>query len=276
MLLMKSFVKRCASIRTILAVFILLGITYSIVTPIFEASDELWHYPLVQWLSKKQCRTRIMSAPGNSKPVSHRSITTSRAAARIDTSDLAEVRRENPHVDNGVITTDGNRNLITHNPAREAFPWRGTVLAVHLVRFISVLLGAATVWLTYRIALELFPDREWLALSAAAINAFTPMFIFISGAVNNDNLTMTFAFAGATADGEEIADCGGSKARGIWVIVAGQWLPLGIVLGLGALTKTSALALLPIAALAISVAAWRKASWWSFLQAALRQPCPCC
>src|SRR3989304_3739663 len=192
---MAHFARRFFTIRWILLAFILLASIYSVVTPIFEASDELWHYPLVQWLSK-----------GNPLPVQDRKSVgpwkqeasqpplyyylTGWATFWIDTSDLNAVRRENPHVDNGVITRDGNINLVIHDPARESFPWRGTVLAVHLIRFLSVLMGAVTVWLTYRIALELFPDKEWLALGAAAVNAFTPMFIFISGAVNNDNLTM--------------------------------------------------------------------------------------
>ncbi|MBI5567335.1 MAG: hypothetical protein HY870_20720, partial [Chloroflexi bacterium] len=135
------------NIKTILILFVLLASLYSIVTPIFEASDELWHYPLVQWLSK-----------GNPLPVQDAKnvgpwkqeasqpplyyYLTGWATFWIDTSDLAEMRRENPHADNGVITPDGNNNLVVHDPQREAFPWRGTVLAVHLVRFLSVLMGA--------------------------------------------------------------------------------------------------------------------------------------
>ncbi len=35
----------------VLAGFLLLGVLYSLVTPIFEAGDELWHYPFVQSLA---------------------------------------------------------------------------------------------------------------------------------------------------------------------------------------------------------------------------------
>ncbi len=31
--------------------FLALGTLYSVVTPIFEAGDEGWHYPFVQWLA---------------------------------------------------------------------------------------------------------------------------------------------------------------------------------------------------------------------------------
>ena len=49
-------------------------------------------------------------------------------------------------------------------------------------------MGTGTVLLTYLIALEIFPQDRYLAIGAAAINAFVPQFLFISGAVNNDNL----------------------------------------------------------------------------------------
>ncbi len=261
--------------------FLLLGITYSIVTPIFEASDELWHYPLVQWLSKgnplpvQDAKNVGLWKQEASQPPLYYWLT-GWATFWIDTSDMAQVRQENPHADNGVITPDGNRNLVVHQPQHEAFPWSGTALAVHLVRLLSVLMGAATVWLTYRIALELFPDRQWLALGAAAVNAFTPMFIFISGAVNNDNLTMLLCSLGLLLivkrvreyEGIGIRDQRAAErevpfARDFFYRV-GRWLPLGVVLGVGALTKTSALALVPITGLAVGVVAWRKGSWREF------------
>jgi 4-amino-4-deoxy-L-arabinose transferase-like glycosyltransferase len=282
---------RFLNIKTILIAFLVLGITYSVVTPIFEASDEVWHYPLVQWLStgnplpvQDAQNVGPWKQEASQPPLYYWLM--GAATAWIDTSDMAQVRQENPHVDNGVITPDGNRNLVVHNPEREAFPWSGTVLAVHLARLLSVLMGAATVWLTYRIALELFPDRTWLALGAAAVNAFTPMFIFISGAVNNDNLTMTLCSLGLLLivkrvreyEGSGIRDQG-SAARELPFVQdffyrIGRWLPLGIVLGLGALTKTSALALLPITALAVIAVAWRRGSWREFWAGALATALP--
>ena len=35
----------------ILVVFGILGVVYSIVVPPFEASDELWHYPMVKYIA---------------------------------------------------------------------------------------------------------------------------------------------------------------------------------------------------------------------------------
>ncbi len=282
---------RLINIKTILIAFLVLGTIYSVVTPIFEASDELWHYPLVQWLSKgnplpvQDAKNVGPWKQEASQPPSYYWLM-GWVTSWIDTSDMAQVRRENPHVNNGVITSDGNINLVIHDPQREAFPWRGTVLAVHLARLLSVLMGAMTVWLTYHIALELLPDRAWLALGAAAVNAFTPMFIFISGAVNNDNLTMTLCSLGLLLIMKRVREYEGSgirdqKAAGRELPFAqdffyriGRWLPLGVVLGLGALTKTSALALIPITGLAVIVVAWRKGSWREFWAGALATALP--
>jgi 4-amino-4-deoxy-L-arabinose transferase-like glycosyltransferase len=282
---------RLLNIKTILIAFLILGTIYSVVTPIFEASDELWHYPMVQWLSKgnplpEQDAKNVgpWKQEASQPPLYYWLMGWS--TFWIDTSDMTQVRQENPHVDNGIITPDGNRNLVVHNPQTESFPWRGTVLAVHLARLLSVLMGAATVWLTYKIALEIFADRPWLALGAAAVNAFTPMFLFISGAVNNDNLTMTLCSLGLLLIVKRVREYEGSgirdqKATERELPLAqdffyrfGRWLPLGIVLGLGALTKTSALALLPITGLAVSVVAWRKGSWREFWAGALATAIP--
>ena len=38
-------------LRLILALFVVVGVLYAVVTPVFEASDELWHYPMVRHLA---------------------------------------------------------------------------------------------------------------------------------------------------------------------------------------------------------------------------------
>ncbi|HID54593.1 MAG TPA: hypothetical protein EYP41_21460, partial [Anaerolineae bacterium] len=182
----------------ILALFILLGTIYAVTTPVFEASDELWHYPMVRHLADGnplpvQVFDPALAGPWNqeaSQPPLYYYLAAG-LTFWIDTSDMEVVRWLNPHVDNGIITADGNNNLAIHNPAWSRL--QGTLLAVRIVRLFSVLLGAATVYLTYRIGREAVPDRLEIGLGAAAVNAFMPMFIFISGAVNNDNLAIPLA-----------------------------------------------------------------------------------
>jgi 4-amino-4-deoxy-L-arabinose transferase-like glycosyltransferase len=251
-------------IHIVVVLYVLLASTYSIVTPLMEASDELWHYPMVKyiadhWLLPVQ-EPGVETAwrqEGSQPPLYY--FLGAVMTSWIDTDDLDRVRWLNPHADNGKITQDGNINLIVHGQA-DTFPWRGTALAIHLIRFLSVCMGAGTVYLTYMLVLEMWPQRRGLALSAAAIAAFNPMFCFISGAVNNDNLAMLLC------------------ALAIWLLVRmvrrhdardqrrRTWLQdcvvLGVVLGLGVLTKTSVMGLLPLTALAVGYVAWRRRSWW--------------
>lgn len=249
----------------ILALFVALGVAYSLVVPPFEASDELWHYPMVQFIATHWALP--VQDPANvgpwrqegSQPPLYYALAAA-ATFWIDTSDMPQVRYLNPQADLGVANPDGNINLVVHDPAREAFPWRGTVLAVHLIRLLSVGMGSAAVFLTYRLVYTLFPRRPLLALGATAIHAFTPMFIFISGSVNNDNLVVPLC----------------SLAL-LWMVRPSvrtrDALFLGLLVGLAALTKESALGLLPLALLAVAVRGWTQTlgvRWSQRLLAVLR------
>ena len=77
----------------------------------------------------------------------------------------------------------------------DSWPWRGVVLAAHLVRFFSVLLGAVTVFSTYGAARSIF-RRPRVPVLAAALVAFSPQFLFLSAAINNDNLVTACCTAG--------------------------------------------------------------------------------
>ncbi|HDQ74192.1 MAG TPA: hypothetical protein ENN19_19170, partial [Chloroflexi bacterium] len=66
------------------------------------------------------------------------------------------------------------------------FPYRGSVLAIHVVRLLTVIWGMGAIVGAYHLAREIVPGRPTLALAAAAFTAFNPHFIFISSVVNND------------------------------------------------------------------------------------------
>jgi hypothetical protein len=242
----------------ILLLNLVLGVTYALVTPAFEASDELWHYPMVRHLADGNPLPVQVFDPAQAGPwnqeASQPPLYYYLGAALtwwVDTSDMETARWLNPHVDNGVITPDGNTNLAIHDPA--ASPWQGTLLAVRIVRLFSVLLGTVTVYLTYRLGREVAPDRPEIALGAAAINAFLPMFLFISGAVNNDNLAIPLASLALLIMVRNVAarrDTGRAPKP-----VA--WLALGAVIGLAVLTKEGTLGLLPMAFGTAVVAAWQ-------------------
>lgn len=245
------------------ALFALLAGLYSLATPLFEASDELWHYPLVRHL-----------AEGGGLPVQDPAIPTAwrqegsqpplyYALAALLThwvpqNDLEALLPRNPHADIGNPNPDGNVNMVLHRPDERAL-WRGAALAVRLARGLSVLLGALTVLLAYALGLEALPRRPDLALAGAAIVALTPMFLFISGSVNNDNLLVTLSTAALwwllrlLREEEKRSETPGAQRAALW-----RWAVLGVLIGLAALSKTSGLALFAPAGLTLAWLAWRR------------------
>jgi len=277
--------------KILLIAYILLASLYSVVTPIFEASDELWHYPMVKYLADHALALPVQDPnvatawrqEGSQPPLYY--MLGAILTFRIDTSDLDKVRKLNPHADIGIVVPDGNYNMVVHDPAVESFPWRGTVLAVHLVRFLSVALGAVTVTMTYLLTCELFPvvpsspgpfplrgkgrntplpegeglgvRVHWLALAAAAFVAFNPMFLFISGSVNNDNLSNVLASVLLVLIARMLKRTDTPSVRELIVI--------GVTAGAGMLAKFNIGFLLPLIALSLAILAYRLRSWRVFI-----------
>ncbi|MGC9468138.1 MAG: phospholipid carrier-dependent glycosyltransferase [Anaerolineae bacterium] len=262
----------------LLTVYGALSLLYSVSIPIFEASDELWHYPMVDYIARTWQLPVQPLEPGTSsgpwrQEGSQPPLYYALGAALItgiDTEDLAEVRQPNPHAKAGEITPDrDNVNLVIHNWDRERFPWRGTVLAVHIVRILSVALGVWSVYLTWALIRELFPAAEWLALAGAAIHAFTPMHLFISSSINNDNLIIPLSTLALLLMVRRVRTAGRVRpivsdqaiarwSLGIRLRDVRPSLVLGSILGLALLTKASGIALLALAAATLAWETWRR------------------
>jgi len=261
------------AIVAILVAFVLLSTTYSVVTPIFEAPDELQHYFFVQHLADGKGLPVITGPVPDIQAEVHQPplyyALGALATFWIDTGPLADFVWRNPHAQIGVPTASGNVNMVVHT-AEEHFPYQGVTLAVHLVRGLSVLMGAATVLATYCTARQIMPRRKELAIGAAVINAFNPQFAFISGTINNDNLVIVlFALAALLlvvlarrAETSKVSEtskvCKTEMPRGHLIL-------LGLVIGLASLTKLTGLMLLPLAAVVLGVVALRRRRLISFV-----------
>jgi 4-amino-4-deoxy-L-arabinose transferase-like glycosyltransferase len=243
----------------ILLAYVLLATLYGVVTPLFEASDELWHYPMVKYLADHglQLPPQDPANPGawrqeGSQPPLYY-ILSAILTAGIDTSDMEMVRRINPHADIGVVRPDGNANMIVHRTEMEAFPWRGTALAVHIIRFLSIALGLAIILVTFQLAREIFPDQPLIALGAAALNAFLPMFLFISASVNNDNLSNLLGNLLILLIVRLLKVTGLPHWR--------DYALLGVVTGAGLLAKLNIGLMIPLVALALLIVTIRLRNW---------------
>ncbi len=285
-----------------IGVFVLLAGLYSIVVPPFETPDEIWHYAFIQHLAAGKglpvsepntqalWRQQGVQAPGYY-------LAAAALTAAIDQSDFSPLyTRANPHAAIGQPSATVNRNYLIHH-ADEDWPWRGSVLALHVARFFSVLLGAVTLWATYR-GLALITDRRW-ALLGTALVGFIPQFIFISAAASNDNainalaalvLWRLVAMLVAPPETKEPSEnpnarpepvegrlitwedappstSSGGVPRSLGVGFKYSWksfgpaLALGCLLGLALLSKLSALALVALTGLTLLLAAWRARSW---------------
>lgn len=235
--------------------YLILAITYSLVTPRFEASDELWHYPMVKYLADNGFSLPVQTPgietalrqEGSQPPLYY--FMAAILTVGIDTSDMDAVRRVNPHADIGLVHPDGNVNMMVQRPALDGWQWSGTALAVQVSRLLSVVLGLATVIVTYALARQLFPERRGIATLAALLNAALPMFLFIAGSVNNDNLSNLL----------------GNLLTLLIVLLLKHerqpgwrlYLAIGVITGAGLLAKLNIGFLIPIIALALLVVSIR-------------------
>jgi hypothetical protein len=229
--------------------FVLVSTVYSIANPAFEAPDEVYHYPYIKHLAdgkglpvQKSETPDLWEQEGSQPPLYY--AVSALLTRWVNTDDLAQVRQLNPHATIGIPLAEDNKNMVIHGP-RPEWPWRGAILALHVVRLFSVLLGAGTLWGTGRLATCLFPHRPMVRPVAIMLTALNPMFLFIGASVNNDNMVCLLATWTVVLLTRLVLDGGTSRRR---LVTA------GVLIGLACLAKLSGLALVPLAVLALGLA----------------------
>ncbi len=263
----------CALSLLLLLVYVTLGITYLSVTPLFENSDEWSHLSLVRYfIHQRTLPPRVvpdLMTDGRSDedvawlfsyhdpplyyapPLYYVLSATFVSAWGLDMDDLPDLVAPSPAWEAGWTPEPGrdprNKTVFAHR-AEETWAASDTVRATVLLRLASLGLGAVTVACTYVLAWLLSrerSERQFIALGAAMLVAFNPKFLSISAGVTNDNLlNAIFAlFLVGVLWMQQPPARSGSTWRG--------WAALGGLVGLGLMTKQSALLLLPVGGLAI-------------------------
>lgn len=261
---MRETIHRHWDIFLVLALFVALALAYSVVNPLHEATDELRHYRFVRFIvtegrlpvqGQEACRTQ-----SHHPPLFY--ALGAIATGWIETGrDLCQTPPHNPfwayrYADVGV----DNKNQYLHGPD-EAFPWHGEALAAHILRAMNVLFGAGTVWLTWASGRVIWPRRRAIATGATAFVAFNPMFLYMSGAINNDVIA---AFSGAAvlfACLRLLRDPRGLSLR--WGLI------MGALYGLALMSKFNMAVVAALIAVAMTTVARRKKQWRLWWQAAL-------
>ena len=244
----------------ILGLFLLLAALYSVATPLYEAPDELEHAAFVAWLSEgRGLPVVVPQDPGpwrqeGTQPPLYYWLVAGLVGA-VPHAPAEDLARPNPYAGIGDPQRPDNKNRVLHDPESERWPFRGDALFVHLARGMSLLMAAGTLLGIYALGRTVFPERPGIALGMTGLVAFLPQFLFLSAAINNDNLVILIA---------------------AWVLVLlarwlcaprlPGWLPLaglGVLLGLAPLAKFGGLLLWPLAGGVLVWLAWRqkRLSW---------------
>ena len=250
-----------AALAALMAVALVLGVTWTAVTPPFQAPDEQSHFAYTQFLAER------FELPG--EPA--RQIYSSehiRAASAVNADQVAGQPLTPPEWSDtgyrrwqGLTRADapddggGNHSASTYPPASYGWQSIGYRLAsggdffdkLSGARLFSVLWLPITVLATWLLAGELFGRRRLPQLAAASVPALAPMLAFVSGSVSPDGMLYALWTVALWLGVRCLRH--GLRARGAAAFFA--------VVGLACVTKPVSYALLPGALLVLAVGLWR-------------------
>ena len=246
---------------SLVALFLVLGIIYGTVIPLFENPDESSHLQVIRYLGRERRlyppvvpAQRAATGPDMAEtlrphsppryytpPLYH--ILAAVIVGGIEMDDLDARLIPNPAWDAGWAPQRNadpwNKNMFVHLPG-ETWAASPTMRAALILRFISLALSCVTLVCTYRIARFIHPETRF-AFGATVCVALNPQFIALSASVTNDPLLIAIVSL-ATLLAMRLMQTAAHWTR---------WAALGALVGLGLLTKQSALLLLPVGGLAI-------------------------
>ena len=247
-----------------ITLFVALGFWYSMAVPAFETPDELYHYPFARHLAQGNPlpvqdaeATGPWNQEGSQAPLYYWLV--GRLTAGIDQSDFEQLAITNPRSNMGDPLYPGNKNRMLYSAAPQ--PLVGSNLALHIARWFSLFLGVVTLWAVAQTARLVMPRN--LAWLPPLLLAVIPQFVFISASCSNDSMVIA------------------ASALVLWwltrlLVVAdrravhvGEWILLGVLLGIAALSKLQGLGLFLLSAGVGVVIAYRRRDWRVLLVAAL-------
>ena len=239
------------------------GLAWSLIVPPFQVPDENAHYAYVQQIVERGALPHQVFPEGSLSPredrllsalltfgvVGHRDNPTPGTEVQQRVIDAVAAQR---------LSASGNGDALTatNNPplyyALEAIPYKltpgGKVLdKLATMRCLSALMGAVTVLLVFMFLRELLPGTRWAWSAGALLVALQPLFGFMSGGVNNDDL-LYLAAAGM------LWAVARAFHRGL---TPGNGALIGGFLGVGLVSKLTLLGFVPAAVLAVALLARR-------------------
>ena len=253
-------------VMLVITAYLVIGILYAVKTPPWQVPDEPAHYNYIKYLAENY---RLPVLQMGDYPHDY----------------LEEIKDKKfpPEMSIEPLRYEFHQPPLYYILAAVVYKlYAGRLLPL---RLLSVLLGCCLLWVAYHIAKEVFPGDEALALGTAAFVAFVPMHIAITAAVGNDTLAelilagilwmlVRYIRQGGTLDFGQtqggrsetrflessvpktraMASTLGASGSAVERKNLGSLLiGLGVLMGLGLLTKITAYIAIPVALAAVVV-----------------------
>ncbi|RIK38892.1 MAG: hypothetical protein DCC57_20560 [Chloroflexi bacterium] len=231
-------------LAALLAAYWVAGSLFALLTPAWQAPDEPAHYNYIAYIAS-ELRLPVLDAGDYDQEQLDRLLET-RFAPKLTTAGLRYENYQPP---------------LYYLVATPVYWLSGGSL--HALRLFGVLLGMGTVLLLYFCLELVFPGKTLIPLGAAAFAALLPMHMAVAASVNNDGLAELLLMAAMLVllrwmrarfyadDRLEPAPARQQAQRS-----RRQLALLGVLLGLGLLTKIYAYLLLPIAWGVVVLVVW--------------------
>lgn len=235
------------------------GLAWSLIVPPFQVPDENAHYAYVQQIAERGTLPRIVLPEGPLSPREDQmlsSLITFGLAGHPENAapdtDVQQQVIEGISKENLSALGSGDALSATNNPplyyVLQAVPYSlvssASVLdKLQAMRVLSALMSAVTVLLAFMFVRELFPGTRWAWPAGALLVAFQPLFGFMSGGVNNDDLLyltttgVLWALARAFRRG----------------LTPGNGALIGGFIGAGLISKLNLIGFVPAVALAVAL-----------------------
>ncbi len=214
------------ALAAILALYVVMGLAYAVFTPLWESPDEPAHYNYIRYLIER-----------GQFPVLQ--------AQDYDFDYLERIKAARFPVE---MSIDPIRYEFHQPPlyyligAIFAAPWPASAQPM-VLRVLSVMIGAVALYVVFRVVTEIFPQQPIWSLGATAFVASVPMHVAMTAAVNNDALAeLILALVLLTLI---------RRVRGRYKVNWRSDLLLGLLLGLGLITKTTTYVAIPLAAIVV-------------------------
>lgn len=237
------------ALAAILLAYAVLAAGYNLATPMGEAPDEPSHVQYAMYLREERRLPVVPEGGGGRMPQGKHPPLYYLAGLALSGGDDFRTLGfiVNPHF----RFDPGRPDVVAAfvHPPDQRWPYSPGERAARRMRLASLLAGLVTVAATWRIARLAWAGAPSVAAAAAAVVAFTPGFLALGGAFNNDAFAVA-ATSAALAAAAPVA-LGRAGPRG--------GAALGAALGLGLLSKLTTLMAWPLAAAAVAVDVARSA-----------------